>query len=62
VSTTGQPAHYSQTVHQAAAMITLQVNCRIEQAFSLLLESAVVANVTVEQLAVAVLNRSIRFN
>ncbi len=61
VSTNGEPTSYNPKVNQAAGMVTVQINCRIEQAVALMTQRARERNVTVEEIAGGVLDRSIRF-
>jgi hypothetical protein len=52
---------YSPEVHQAAGMIAAQANCPIEHAISKMWDRADADNASIDDIATAVLNRSIRF-
>ena len=51
----------SAEVNQAAGMVSLQADCYIEEALQLMEDRASVAHITVEEIAAAVLDRSIQF-
>ena len=52
---------YSPEVHKAAGMIAAQANCSIENAISKIWDRADADNASIDDIAAAVLNRSIRF-
>ena len=49
-------------VHQAAGRVSVQVGCRVEQALALMREQAEASRVTLDQVADAVLDGSLRFD
>jgi AmiR/NasT family two-component response regulator len=58
---TGPMYDYSPEVNQAAGMVSVQANCRIEEAFVLLFERADSAGLPIQDIASAVLDHSISF-
>lgn len=58
----GEASPYGPEVNQAAGMVSAQANCPIADAFSMMWERADSANVSIEEIATAVLDRSIRFD
>jgi hypothetical protein len=57
----GPGAKYSPEVNQAAGMVSVQVKCRIEEALMLIADRAQVAGLSMDEIAGAVLDRSISF-
>jgi AmiR/NasT family two-component response regulator len=49
-------------VHQAAGRVSVQVGCRVEQALALMREQAEASRLTVDEIAAAVLDGSLRFD
>jgi len=58
----GWPSPYSPEVNQAAGMISVQADCPIQDAISMMWEHADTAGVSIDDIAAAVLDRSIRFD
>ena len=52
---------YSVEIHQAAGKVSVQADCAVEQAYVLMSDRAKVALLTLEAVAIAVLNGWIRF-
>ena len=57
----GPDSRYSREIHEAAGMVSTQADCDLEQAYVLMSDRATVARLTLEEIAIAVLDRSIRF-
>ncbi|HTD50564.1 MAG TPA: ANTAR domain-containing protein [Acidimicrobiia bacterium] len=55
------PPVYSATVHQASGMVALQADCTFADAIQLMQDRAIVQGLALEQVATAVLDRSISF-
>jgi AmiR/NasT family two-component response regulator len=53
---------YPNYVQQAAGIVSVQVNCYVEDALALMRERAEESRVTVEEIAAAVVDGSIRFD
>ena len=58
---TGTESDRSATVLQAEGMVSVQVNCPVGDALQLMADRAVVQGMTIEDVALAVIDRSIRF-
>lgn len=56
------PFRYTARVSRAAGMIAMQVGCDVEQALDLIYERAEASRVTVDELATAVIDGSVRFD
>jgi AmiR/NasT family two-component response regulator len=56
-----EPADFSPVVHQAVGMVSVQVGCSLDEAYTLLCERAMVQGYDVEDLAGDVVARVIRF-
>jgi len=52
---------YSAEVLRAAGMVSVQADCRVEEALALMRDRAEVAGVTIDVIAAAVLDHSIDF-
>lgn len=52
----------SAVVHQAQGMVSAQAECTLERALELMTDTAEAADVTVEQLAVDIVERKVRFD
>ena len=52
---------YGFEIHQAAGMVSIQSDCELEQAYVLMSDRAAVAHRTLDDIALAVIDRSIRF-
>ena len=59
---TGSRVKHSARVSRAAGMVSVQVGCLIEQALALIYDRAEASGVTVDALAAAVIDGSIRFD
>jgi AmiR/NasT family two-component response regulator len=57
----GPISRYNPEIHQAAGIVSVQADCELEEAYVLMSERAQVAHVTIEDIAVAVIDNSIRF-
>jgi AmiR/NasT family two-component response regulator len=57
----GSPPVYSATVHQASGMVSLQADCTFAEAIQLMNDRAIVQGLTLEDVAAAVLDRSMSF-
>ncbi len=57
----GGDSRYSVRVHQAAGMVSIQADCELEQAYVLMSDRSAVGQVTLDEIAAAVLDRSIHF-
>jgi hypothetical protein len=57
----GDGSRFQRIVMQAAEMVSFQADCRIEQAISMMWNRAHGAGVSIEDIATAVLDHSIRF-
>ncbi len=57
----GPDSRYSVEIHQAAGMVSIQADCELEQAYVLMSDRANVSHRTLEDIANAVIDRSIRF-
>ena len=57
----GPDSRCSVEIHQAAGMVSIQADCELEQAYVLMSDRAAVARVSIEEIAMAVLDKSIRF-
>lgn len=55
------PIMHSAEVNQAAGMVSVQANCRMDEAFTLMSERAESAGVSPDDVAVAELDHSIAF-
>ena len=55
------PFEYSAEVNQAAGIVSVQADCYIEAALDLMAERAFIAHVSLDEIATAVLEHSIRF-
>jgi len=58
----GSPFKQTARVSQAAGMVSVQANCDVEQALILMHTRATASRVTVDQLADAVIDGSVRFD
>ena len=54
--------HLSDRVHQATGMISAQLNCEVDEAFNRLKIRAAAMDQTLDETALDVLNRVIRFD
>jgi len=57
----GGDSRYSVKVHQAAGMVSIQADCELEQAYVLMSDRSAVGQATLDEVAAAVLDHSIRF-
>jgi hypothetical protein len=57
----GAQAERSTTMLQAEGMVSVQAECRVADALQLMAERAAVQGMTIEQIAQAVVDHSIRF-
>jgi hypothetical protein len=57
----GGDSRYGIEIHQAAGMVSIQADCELEQAYVLMSDRAQVARVSLDDIALAVIVRSIRF-
>jgi len=57
----GGDSRYGADVHTAAGMVSIQADCELEQAYVLMSDRATVSGRKLEDIAHAVIDRSIRF-
>jgi len=57
----GAPSQHSAAVNQACGMVSVQAACSMEDAMVLMHDRATVQGQTLEEIAAAVIDRSIRF-
>jgi len=62
VETMADPLFFAGVVHQAIGMVCVQAGVSKDAALNLLMDASVAADVTLEQLAVSVVDRTIRFD
>jgi AmiR/NasT family two-component response regulator len=58
----GPDSRYGSAVHEAAGMVSVQADCELEQAYVLLSDRATVSHIPLDDIACAVIDRSIRFD
>jgi AmiR/NasT family two-component response regulator len=61
MTTSDPPFEPSAEVSQAAGMVSVQADCLIEEALRMMRDRAAVAHATLEEIAAAVMDGSIRF-
>ena len=57
----GPDSRYGLEIHQAAGMVSIQADCLLEQAYVLMSDRATVSHRTLDDIALSVVDRSIRF-
>ena len=57
----GGDSRYGTEIHQAAGMVSIQADCELEQAYVLMSDRATVSQVSLEEIALAVLDKAISF-
>ena len=57
----GTPFQHSAAVNQATGMVSVQAGCSLEEALALMQDRATVRSSTLDEIAGAVIDRSIRF-
>jgi hypothetical protein len=57
----GPHSRYNMQIHQAAGIVSIQADCELEQSYVLMSDRATVAQVSLDDIALAVIDRSIRF-
>ena len=56
------PLQLAPVVHQASGMVSVQAECTVDEAFTMLYERALVSGQSVKDIAVAVVERTIRLD
>ena len=57
----GPDSRYGIEIHQAAGMVSIQADCELERAYVLMSDHAEAAHVSLDEVASAVVDRSIHF-
>jgi len=57
----GPDSRYNAEIHQAAGIVSVQADCELEQSYVFMCDRAAVAHLSLDEIAAAVIDGSIRF-